>query len=218
MRTLGIGVLAVAIGAMAPGVASAKKCSDAAVAAARAAAEAQCDCTGSSNHGQYVKCVGDVAKQMASTGALPQECKSELTRCAAKSTCGKEGAVTCCRVDRRGKVRCSIKKSADKCQPPSGGVSCLGSSTSCCDACTGSSSPGGAFVCEGSSTTTTAAPTTTTAGPTTTTAAPTTTIPVPTTTTAAPTTTTAAPTTTTIVVPTTTTTTLVGSPSGAFAS
>jgi len=204
MKAFGIGILAVVIGTVAPGIASAKKCSDAAVAAARTAAEAQCDCTGSSNHGQYVKCVGDVAKQLASTGALPQECKSELTRCAAKSTCGKEGAVTCCRVDRRGKVRCSIKKSADKCQPPSGGVSCLGSSTSCCDACTGSSSPGGAFVCEGSSTTTTAAPTTTTAAHTTTTAA--------------PTTTTAAPTTTTIVVPTTTTTTLVGSPSGAFAS
>ncbi len=189
MRVIGMAVLAAAFGLVAPEMASASRCTDeAAVAAARTAANVQCDCTGAKNHGQYVKCVGDVAKAMAGTGALPQECKGEVTRCAAKSTCGQNGAVTCCRVDRRGKVRCSIKKSADKCQPPNGGVSCLGSSTSCCDAC-GANSPDGAFVCEGSTTSTTAAPTTTTAAPT-----------------------------TTVVPTTTTTTTLVGSPSGAFAS
>jgi len=167
-----------------PGIASAKRCdNDAAVAAARNAAAAQCDCATASNHGQYVRCVGDVAKTRAGNGSLPTECKGEVVRCAAKSTCGKPEAVTCCRVDRRGKVKCSTKKSADKCQPPNGGAACVGASTSCCDACTNA--------CGGSTSTTTVTPTT--AAPTTTGAPPTTGAP----TTAAPTTT-APPTTTTI--------------------
>lgn len=211
MRVIAYGVLGVGL-LVCPGLAQAKKCTDdAAVAAARSTAEEQCDCAGATNHGQYVKCVNEVAKTLASTGALPQECKGEVTRCAAKSTCGKPGFVTCCRIDRRGKVKCSIKRGADRCRPPRDGQACVGSAASCCDACQ-PTSPGGSFVCE-ETTTTTAAPTTTTAAPTTTTAAPTTTTAAPTTTTAAPTTTTAAPTTTTAPP---TTTTLPGSPSGAF--
>jgi hypothetical protein len=142
------GMLAVAVLATVPGIASAKRCDDdVAVAAARADAAAQCDCATAENHGQYVKCVGEVAKTRASNGQLPTECKGEVTRCAAKSTCGKPEAVTCCRVDRRGKVRCSVKKSADKCQPPNGGAACVGASTSCCDAC--------ANACGGTTTSTT---------------------------------------------------------------
>ena len=159
MRSFLNGMLAVAVFVAVPGIASAKSCDDdAAVAATRAAAAAQCDCATAQNHGQYVKCVGEVAKTRASNGQLPTECKGEVTRCAAKSTCGKPEAVTCCRVDRRGKVRCSVKKSADKCQPPNGGAACVGATTSCCDACTNA--------CGGGTTTTvtptTAAPTTTT--------------------------------------------------------
>jgi len=170
MRSFVNGMLAVAVLAAVPGMASAKRCDDtAAVADARADAAMQCDCATFENHGQYVKCVGEVAKTRASNGQLPTECKGEITRCAAKSTCGKPQAVTCCRVDRRGKVRCSVKKSADKCQPPNGGAACVGATTSCCDACTNA--------CGGGTTTTTATPTTT--------AAPTTTAP-PTTTTTQP--------------------------------
>ena len=155
MRSFVNGILAVAVLATIPGVASANRCDDtAAVAAARADAAAQCDCTTAQNHGQYVKCVGEVVKARASNGMLPSECKGEVTRCAAKSSCGKPDAVTCCRVDRRGKVRCSIKSSAAKCQPPNGGAACLGATTSCCDACTNAC--GG-----GTTTTTTVTPTTT---------------------------------------------------------
>jgi len=175
MRSFVNGMLAVALFATIPGIASAKRCDDTtAVAAARTAAAAQCNCATADNHGQYVKCVGDLAKTRASNGQLPTECKGDVVRCAAKSTCGKPEAVTCCRVDRRGKVRCSTKSSADKCRPPNGGAACLGATTSCCDACTNA--------CSGGSTTTTVTPTTSTAAPTTTgapttTAAPTTTIP-----------------------------------------
>ena len=170
MRSFVNGMLAVAVLAAVPEIASAKRCDDAAaVADARNAAAAQCDCATAQNHGQYVKCVGDVAKTRASNGQLPTECKGEVTRCAAKSTCGKPESVTCCRVDRRGKVRCSVKKSADKCQPPNGGAACVGATTSCCDACTNA--------CGGGTTTTTVTPTTSTAAPTTTAPPTTTTIP-----------------------------------------
>ena len=197
MRSFVYGMLAFTLVVSMPTGASAKKCTDdAAVAAARAAASTECDCAGSSNHGQYVKCVGEVAKARVESDDLPGECKGDVVRCAAKSTCGKPGSVTCCRVDRRGKVKCSIKRSADKCRPPNGGTACVGSSESCCDACDGA--------CGGSTTTTAPPVTTTTAAPVTTT-------------TAAPvTTTTAAPVTTTTAAPPTTSTTLVGSPSGAF--
>jgi hypothetical protein len=204
-----------------PGTAAAAPCEDqAALDAARAAADAQCGCETSETHGQYVRCVNEVAKQRVATGALPKECQSEVTRCAARSICGRsDDSVTCCRVDGDD-VTCEIQPSAEECEALPG-VSCVGNAASCCDACEDSGSPGGGFVCGGTTTTSappvttsTAAPTTTTAAPTTTTAAPTTTTAAPTTTTAAPTTTTAAPTTTTAAP--TTTTTLVGSPSGAF--
>jgi hypothetical protein len=159
MRSFVNGMLAVAVFVAVPGIASAKRCdNDAAGAAARGAAAAQCDCATAENHGQYVKCVGDVAKTRASNGQLPTECKGEVARCAAKSTCGKPEAVTCCRVDRRGKVRCSTKSNADKCRPPNGGAACVGATTSCCDACTNAC---------GGGTTTTVTPTPSTAAATT---------------------------------------------------
>jgi cell division septation protein DedD len=200
-----------------PRDAAAKACEDtAAVAAAQVAASAECDCASAANRGAYVSCVALVARDRAKAGSLPPECQSEVTACAIRSSCGTD-SVSCCRVNNGGETRCTLKKSGDKCD-------CLGPD----DACAASGSADGSFTC-GSTTTTTGAPTTTTAAPTTTTAAPTTTSAAPTTTTAAPTTTTEAPTTTTAaptttteeptttVVPTTsTTTTLIGSPSGAF--
>ena len=221
MRFLVHSVLVLGLVLTSTGTASAKACTDdAAVAAARAAAETQCSCDSARNHGQYVSCVAHVANELAKSGELPNQCTGDVVRCAANSTCGKPGAITCCRVDTRGKVKCSIKSKASQCKAPKGGQACAGTAASCCDSC-GAGSAGGAFVCQGT-TTTTAAPTTTTAAPTTTTAAPTTTTAAPTTTTTvastttttAPTTTTAASTTTTAA-PTTTTTTM-ASPSGAF--
>jgi len=227
MRLIVHSALALGLVLGSTGTASARACTDdAAVAAARAAAETQCSCDSARNHGQYVSCVAQVANELAASGDLPNQCTGDVVHCAANSTCGKPGAITCCRVDKRGRVKCSIKSKASQCKAPNGGQACAGTAASCCDSC-GAGSAGGAFVCQGTTTTTaaptttTAAPTTTTAAPTTTTAAPTTTTTVasttttaPTTTTAASTTTTAAPTTTTTT--STTTTTTMASPSGAF--
>jgi len=186
--------------------ASAKECTDhAALAAARLAADSEC-CANAHNHGQYVSCVAHVGNDLADSGLLPKECKGDLMRCAANSTCGKKNGVTCCRVDRRGRAKCSIKSSPGKCRAPRGGSACEGSSASCCDACGVSGSPGGGFVCGSTTTVPVTSTTNTTHAPTTTTGAPVTTTVAPTTTTLRATTTTTAPTPTTTTVGATTTT------------
>ena len=192
MRFLVHGVLGLGLVLATTGVASATKCTDqAAVATARGTADARCGgCANASNHGHYVSCVAKKATDLADSGDLPKECKGQVVRCAAKSTCGKPGFITCCRVDKKGKVKCSIKSSLDRCKAPKGGQACAGGAASCCDSC-GAGSPEGAFVC-GTTTTSTAPTTTSTAPPTTSTT----------------------PTTTSTT--TSTTTTTMGSPSSAF--
>src|SRR3989442_9279188 len=59
--------------------------------AAQTAIEQQCpSCSGATNHGRYVSCVAHVVKQHVSPG-----CRGKAIRCAARSTCGKPGFVTC---------------------------------------------------------------------------------------------------------------------------
>ena len=134
--------------------AAANGCDDpAAVAATRARAEANCPCATATNHGQYVRCVRRIAREDVErdTDPLPKECKRDVTECAAHSTCGKPGFVTCC-VNRPGSSvvasRCRISSSATQCQA-TGGTS--GGPGSCCDTCFG-----------GGTTTTTITPVTTT--------------------------------------------------------
>ena len=173
------------------------------VAAVRAMADEQCDCATAANHGAYVSCVDAVAAAAVADGSLRPECEDTVISCAAQSTCGRPGFVTCCTTDSTGQTTCSTKSTAALCKAPTGGTASVGSAPSCCDACGAPAS---------STTTTTPIATTTTTGPVATT---TTTTPVATTTTTTPvvTTTTTAPvatTTTTTTPPTTTTTTLAG--------
>jgi len=108
-------------------------------AAARAAVAANCDCATAATHGQYVKCASDQAKATLTN----KSCHGAVVKCAAKSTCGKSGFVTCCRTGKTGKTKCSTKSGTDKCKAPKGGTSCVGSFSSCCDACTSSGCAGG---------------------------------------------------------------------------
>jgi hypothetical protein len=181
--------------AIAAPAAAASKCGSvsgdgAAVAATRAAAEAQCDCAGARSHGKYVACVADAVKEAVRGGTLRKQCSGEVVSCAARSSCGRSGFVTCCRTDAKGVSRCSLKRSSDRCKVPKGGSACVGTFASCCDAC----SPDGS--CASSTTTTIASATTTTAHTTTT---------VQVTTTTASTTTTTTSTTTTTIATTSTT-------------
>ena len=120
--------------------------------AKRAAYDAACTlmvppagCATASNHGQYVKCI---SHQASADATLPRSCHGAVVKCAAKSTCGKLGFVTCCRTNSAGVTKCATKSSTAACTPPKNGTSCVGKHPSCCDACTasGCSSPSGAFL------------------------------------------------------------------------
>ena len=142
------------------------------VAAVRALADEQCDCDSATNHGKYVNCVAKVAEEAVAEGELREECQDTVVSCAAQSTCGVEGAVTCCRTDATGNTTCSIKRTAAACKAPSGGSAFVGSTPSCCDACGAPGSTTTTTTTPAATTTTGAATTTTTGGATTTTTTP----------------------------------------------
>jgi hypothetical protein len=108
------------------------------LATVRAEIDAACDCTGATNHGQYVSCVARVAGAARQDGRLRAECLGELDRmisCAGKSTCGKERAVVCCRTFRSGRTSCSVRMNPASCRAPTGGSACVSDRSSCCEAC-----------------------------------------------------------------------------------
>src|SRR5262245_12086922 len=47
------------------------------------------------NHGHYVSCVAHAVNGLAKDKTIPNNCKGKIRRCAARSTCGKPGAVVC---------------------------------------------------------------------------------------------------------------------------
>ena len=110
-----------------------------AVADARAVAATRCDCAAAASHATYVDCVARVANAEARAGRLRQQCRPAAVRCAARSTCGRPGRVTCCRTRVDGATRCSVRSGAGECTAPPGGSACVGSEASCCDACSAGS-------------------------------------------------------------------------------
>jgi hypothetical protein len=121
-----------------------------AVIDARAAADAQCDCATATSHGAYVSCVAGVANDRADNDLLPKNCKGKVKRCAAKSTCGKPGFVTCCVTTSKG-PKCKLKRSEQACLDKGGTVNTT--HASCCsntqpittDACNASPSGRSSF-------------------------------------------------------------------------
>ena len=63
-------------------------CSDPRVATVRAQIDSECPCTG--NHGQFVSCVAHHVRDAVRNHDLDTNCKGAVTRCAARSTCGKK--------------------------------------------------------------------------------------------------------------------------------
>src|SRR3989442_7723601 len=103
------------------------------VHAARQQANSTCSCATATNHGTYVKCVAGVADMLSkgTSPSLPKSCKGAVKKCAAHSTCGKPGSVTCCLTTAMG-PKCKVKKDAGHCTAKQGTT---GTCTSCCDAC-----------------------------------------------------------------------------------
>ena len=133
--------------------------------AVQSAVDSQCPCfgvptgTASANHGRYVSCVAHAVNKLSKQGDVPTNCKGKIRRCAARSICGKEGAVIC-RIPRLGtcdtstgtcvenaalactsdadcvlEMRCKMKRSADLCMEKGGIVDTT--ATSCCPGCSG---------------------------------------------------------------------------------
>ncbi len=68
---------------------------------------AACPCEGQGgqpwgNHGKYVSCVVRLRNDLRRAGCLDSQTQRTIARCAARSTCGKEGAVLCCVYDTTG--------------------------------------------------------------------------------------------------------------------
>jgi hypothetical protein len=148
---LGVALAALVTLGLAPHLAAASDC-EAARCAVQAAINQNCPCDSATNHGRYVSCVAHQVKSL-----VPVDCKGKVTRCAARSTCGKAGFVTCTR-QRLGTCNlttgtcvedptvvcssdancvlgttCSIKRDSDHCTAAGGSV---GTSSTCCASCT----------------------------------------------------------------------------------
>src|SRR5947208_17046085 len=61
------------------------------VAAVRAMADEQCDCSTATSHDDYVDCVDEVADAAVEEGSLREDCEEAVVACAAQSACGIEG-------------------------------------------------------------------------------------------------------------------------------
>ena len=130
-------------------------CNDSRVAQVRAQINQQCTCTG--NHGRYVSCVAHAANAAVRNGDLDVNCKGAVTRCAARSTCGKKTGFVTCAVCSPGTCsagfcddgttacadsstcppvldRCSTKSQAPLCEAHQDGTFTVAGSGSCCDA------------------------------------------------------------------------------------
>jgi hypothetical protein len=156
MRTLISGLVMGVVVLGAGHVAQAVKCGDmpgdeAAVIAARTDAASTCNCATSTNHGAYVSCVAGVAKARVTALTLPKSCAGAVKKCAAHSTCGKAGFVTCCVTSSKG-PKCKLKKDSATCTAKGGTPTVDPLNTSCCsnthplvdNACM--ASPSGAFL------------------------------------------------------------------------
>jgi hypothetical protein len=104
-------------------------------ATARASAEDACTtagagCSNAANHGAYVSCIAHAINGLVQGNTLPKSCKGTVKKCAARSTCGKPGAVTCCLANQSGHGH--SMRDAGSCTAKGG---CAGSFVSCCDAC-----------------------------------------------------------------------------------
>ena len=155
-----LGVLALLAGAV-PAFAVKVDC-EPARCAVQATIAADCPCEGAENHGRYVSCVAHVVRRLAAQGDIPINCKGKITKCSARSTCGKPGFVTCliptseciietgaltgvcadsdndnttvtiCTTDVDCGAKCKVKSSIERCETRGGTV---GTATSCCATC-----------------------------------------------------------------------------------
>ena len=92
-----------------------------------------CPCNSFLNHSKYESCVAQFTK-----GTASRKCRTNIVRCAAHSTCSRNGQVACDLP--RG---CTHKRSATACENAGGTVRASGT---CCPDCGGTTSTDGSFL------------------------------------------------------------------------
>jgi hypothetical protein len=107
-----------------------------AVINARMIADEQCamqnkGCATAPNHGTYVSCVAAVTKSLVASKVLPKSCRGAVKKCAAHSTCGKPGFVTCCANTPKGPT-CRTRPDAAACAARGGTLASDPNNPSCC--------------------------------------------------------------------------------------
>jgi len=96
----------------------------AAIATARSTIEAMCPCaafdgTAGKSRGSHQQCANGVVDALVAGGLLRAECRSTLRRLSATSVCGRKTeaeAMPCVRRSATGKVSCTIKAPAERCE------------------------------------------------------------------------------------------------------
>lgn len=107
---------------------------EAAVASARSAVQAACDCAGATSARSFRQCVAQALTGPAGEG-LSAACKQLVRKIETRSTCGRPDRVVCCRTDARGRTKASLRRSG-KCSAPPGGGACESPSPYLADGCT----------------------------------------------------------------------------------
>jgi hypothetical protein len=139
---------------------------------AQAIIDARCPCAEAATHGAYVRCVAQVVKELAADATIPVRCKGRITRCAARSTCGRRPGTVVCEIPRvsgtcpiglgfchdpQGEIDYTRGCSSDadcvydrRCRISASAERCVaqggvvGTGTSCCAACASPGTPCGA--------------------------------------------------------------------------
>jgi hypothetical protein len=123
--TILAGLTLAVIAAAAPPMPARAGCDD-----ARASVARECGCDADRHgakwrsHGRYVGCVKQASSAAVRAGSDPA-CKTVVDHCAARSVCGRPGAVTCIVGGK-----CALEADENRCRQRKGAI---GSATSCCD-------------------------------------------------------------------------------------
>lgn len=105
-----------------------------AVAAARDAVHAACDCDGALTAATYRRCVRATLEPLVAGGSLTVSCEREVMRIETRSTCGRPERVVCCQTSRLGVTKGRIVREG-RCGPPRGGSACVDEPDFLADAC-----------------------------------------------------------------------------------
>jgi hypothetical protein len=97
----------------------------AALASAYAAIDTECPCDSATGPSAYHHCARETVDTLVAAASLPATCRRDAQRYANDSTCGREGALVCCRADGNGRTRHRIVRDSLRCVDVAEYVACV---------------------------------------------------------------------------------------------